>query len=66
MNASVNDGIDRDMSSISYLTTDQIVDGILHLGRGALMAKVDINISHSSSPPRGPSPPGCSVVGAGS
>ena len=36
MNASVNDGIYRDMCSISYITTNQIVDGILHIGHVAL------------------------------
>ena len=41
-NASVNDGIDRDMCSISYISVNQIVDEILQLGQGALMAKVDI------------------------
>ncbi len=40
-NASVNDGIDKDMCSTSYITTDSVVDRILQVGRGALLAKVD-------------------------
>ena len=42
----VNDGIDRDMCSISYITIDQVVDIILQLGHGALLAKVDIKAYH--------------------
>ena len=46
MNACVNDGIDRDMCSISYITIDQVVDVILQLGHGTLLAKVDIKAYH--------------------
>ena len=53
MNASVNDGIDRD---ISYITIDQVVDVIVQLGQGTLMAKVDIKQTPSS--PRRPPPVG--------
>ncbi len=49
-NASVNDGIDKDMSSISYITTDNIVDPILGLGRGMLMAKADITQAYRIVP----------------
>ena len=38
------------MCSISYITTDQIVDGILHLGHGAPMAKVDIKQAYRIVP----------------
>ncbi len=34
-NASINDGIDKDMCSTSYITTDSVVDRILQVGRGA-------------------------------
>ena len=40
--ASVNDGISREMCSLSYVSIDSIVDCILKLGKGALMAKIDI------------------------
>ena len=50
INASVNDGIDKDMCSISYITIDQIVDKLLQLGRGALMGKVDINQAYRIVP----------------
>ena len=49
-NASVNHGINRDMCSISYISIDQITDSILCLGRGALMAKVDIKQAYRIVP----------------
>ncbi len=49
-NASVNDGIDKDMCSVSYITVDEIVDEILSLGQGTLMAKVDIKQAYRMVP----------------
>ena len=49
-NASVNDGIDRDMCSVSYITVDQVVDEILRLGQGTLMAKADIKQAYRMVP----------------
>ena len=40
--ASVNDGIDSDLCSLKYSTVDQAAELMFRLGRGALMAKVDI------------------------
>ena len=48
--ASVNDGIDKDMCSVSYVTVDQVVDELLRLGPGALMGKVDITQAHRIVP----------------
>ena len=39
---SVNDGIDRELSSLSYISVDDVMRRVLELGRGALMAKADI------------------------
>ena len=39
---SVNDGIDKELSSLSYTTVDAVSRQIMKLGRGALMAKADI------------------------
>eukprot|EP00731_Ephydatia_muelleri_P013916 Em0007g1226a len=41
--ASVNDGIDSNLCSLKYATIDQAAELMLRLGRGALMAKVDID-----------------------
>jgi len=40
--ASVNDGIDKDICSLSYTSVDAVVEKILEMGRGALLAKLDI------------------------
>jgi len=50
INASVNDGIDKDMCSISYITIDQVVDEILQFGQGTLMAKADIKQAYRIVP----------------
>jgi len=39
---SVNDGIPKALCSLSYITVDSAIAEILKLGRGALLAKVDI------------------------
>ena len=49
-NASVNDGINRDMCSISYVTIDEIVDRIIQMGQGSLLAKVDIKQAYRIIP----------------
>ena len=47
---SVNDGVDKDLCSLSYVSIDHVVDGILRLGRGSLMAKVDIKQAYRTIP----------------
>ena len=39
---SVNDGIPRCLSSIKYITIDNAIQEILRLGRGTMLAKIDI------------------------
>ncbi len=39
---SVNDGVPRDLCSMKYVTIDDAIQKILTLGRGALLAKIDI------------------------
>lgn len=39
---SVNDGIAKADCSLTYTKVDEIVDSVLHLGRGALLAKINI------------------------
>ena len=39
---SVNDGISKELSSLAYISVDDIVDRVLAQGRGAMMAKMDI------------------------
>ena len=47
---SVNDGVDKDLCSLSYVSIDHVADGILRLGRGSLMAKVDIKQAYRIIP----------------
>ena len=39
---SVNDGIPKSLCSLKYVTIDEAIQGILQLGWGALLAKIDI------------------------
>ena len=47
---SVNDGISREMCSLSYLSIDEVVSWVLQLGRGALMAKFDLRAAYRNVP----------------
>ena len=38
----MNDGISRDLFSVAYRKVDDIIDGIMLFGRGALLAKFDM------------------------
>ena len=48
--ASVNDGIDKMLCSLSYATVDEAASQVVRLGRGALMAKVDIKTAYRLVP----------------
>ena len=48
--ASVNDGIDPAVCSLSYVTVDGIARTVAALGKGALMAKVDIEAAYRLVP----------------
>ena len=41
-NRSVNDGISKELASLSYVTVDEVAETVQRLGRGTLMAKMDI------------------------
>ena len=47
---SVNDGINKELASVSYTSVDDIVTTILQLGRGALLAKMDIKQAYRNVP----------------
>ena len=47
---SVNDGISKETSSLSYTTTDDVVEAILKSGKGTLMAKLDIKQAYRNIP----------------
>ena len=39
---SINDGIPKNLCSLNYITVDSAIQHILHLGKGTLLAKIDI------------------------
>ena len=47
---SVNDGIDPDLCSLSYVSIDDAVRAATRLGQGALLAKVDIKSAYRMVP----------------
>ena len=50
INSSVNDGIDKSLCSMQYTSVDQAVTKLLEMGRGALMAKIDIQHAYRNVP----------------
>ena len=47
---SMNDGIDKELSSVSYISVDNVVARMLKLGRGALLAKMDVKQAYRNVP----------------
>ena len=47
---SVNDGIDQDLCSLSYIKVDDVAKAPVTLGQGALLAKVDIKNAYRMVP----------------
>ena len=47
---SVNDGINRTLCTLSYVTVDNAVDQIVRLGRGARLAKIDVKHAYRNVP----------------
>ena len=48
--ASVNCGIDKELCSLKYATVDQATESVVRLGRGTLMAKIDIKAAYRLVP----------------
>jgi len=48
--SSVNDGISKRLSSLSYLSVNKIVVRVLMLGKGTLIAKTDICQAYRNVP----------------
>ncbi len=47
---SVNDGIDRELSSVAYMSVDDVIRRVLRLGEGALIAKADVKAAYRNIP----------------
>ena len=48
--ASVHDGISADEFTLHYITVDQIIRSVSRLGKGALMAKFDVESAYRNVP----------------
>ena len=49
---SVNDGIPKDLCSLTYISVDSAIEQIMALGRGTLLAKIDIKSAFRLLPVR--------------
>ena len=47
---SMNDGIDRVLSSVAYMSVDDVIRRVLRLGKGALIAKADVKAAYRNIP----------------
>ena len=47
---SVNDGIQKDLCSLTYTSVEEVVQCIIQLGRGAMLAKIDIKHAYRNIP----------------
>ncbi len=47
---SINDGIDRSACTLTYIKVDNVVQKILSLGRGSMLAKIDIESAFRNMP----------------
>lgn len=48
--SSVNDGIEKELTSLSYVSVDDVVAQVLRRGRGTMMAKMDIKRAYRNIP----------------
>ena len=48
--SSVNDGISKELCSLSYVSVDTIAKQIVSLGRGAMIAKMDVRSAYRLIP----------------
>ena len=47
---SVNDGIPKEPFSVQYMKVDDVINGIMSLGRGSLLAKFDVESAYRNVP----------------
>ena len=47
---SVNDGIPKESFSLQYMKVDDVINGIMSLGRGSLLAKFDVESAYRNVP----------------
>ena len=47
---SVNDGVDKDWCSLSYMSVDEVAERVVEVGKGALLAKFDLKAAYRNVP----------------
>ena len=47
---SVNDGVDKDLCSLSYMSVDEVAERVVEVGKGALLAKFDLKAAYRNVP----------------
>ena len=47
---SISDGTVKELSTLSYISVDLVVEQVVRLGRGALLAKLDIQCTYGIVP----------------
>ena len=47
---SVNDGVDKHLCSLSYLSVDEVAERVVEVGKGALLAKFDLKAAYRNDP----------------
>ena len=48
--SSVNDGISKEACSVTYITCDEVADKVGTMGRGTMMANVDLKSAYRMVP----------------
>ena len=48
--STVNDGIPKELCSVTYITSDEVVDNMGTMGRGTMMAKMDLKSAYRMVP----------------
>ena len=43
---SVNDGVHKDLYSLSYMSVDEVAERVVEVGKGALLAKFDLKVAY--------------------
>ena len=47
---SINDGVDKDLCSLFYMSVDKVTERVVEVGRGALLVKFDLKAAYWNVP----------------
>ena len=46
----LNNGVDKDLCSLSYMSVDEVAERVVGVGKGALLAKFDLKAAYRNVP----------------